>query len=257
MTQKEWKKRNGALRKILRDLRPVPTRYTTRAANYNFGAVFNKGAKIWHVYNYRTNNCVATVKFLGVEEGTSYTDKSMAVIRYRPKSWYAGVLKEFHYPFNTIHAPSKDLSKRSKWVRENVRPYIEQLIYEGKKVKKVKKQASKKSFDEYFKKYVESQYGTSLANTYSGSVRESLMTQIQEMQGLPGQAIEIPRMQDIVTQDYYTSTAQPSFRDRNGRLRDVRGRFVSEPLAERSTRPEPSDRYIFNGAAWERQLFED
>lgn len=126
MTRQNYKRRAGALRKLLKQLTPRPGNTgagntMVRVIEYNFGAVFDTRNDLWRVYNYNSNNCIATVKFSGTR--TAMT----AVIRYRQRSFYSGVLKVASLSFTgtVIAVPSTHLGDRGRWLREQIRGRVQ------------------------------------------------------------------------------------------------------------------------------------
>lgn len=111
MTRINYERRSGALRKLLRQLK-LQTRGTI--IEYCFGALYDTTTGLWHIYNFNTNNCIATVKFY----------KKTVTIRYRRNSHYSHVLKSFEYPARTLHVESEHLSQKSRWLRDMLRPMI-------------------------------------------------------------------------------------------------------------------------------------
>lgn len=126
MKRVEWNRRSGALRKLMKELRTYRPNSTSRYLEYCFGAVWHGGAGLWHVYNLNTNNCIATVRFVNMLRGGELQEDSRVIIRYRPNSWYRDILSGFNYDVRTLHAPSTNLSKRSRWVKEQLRDRVVQ-----------------------------------------------------------------------------------------------------------------------------------
>lgn len=120
----EWKRKSSNLRRLMRDLVPIrqPTSRDRRYA-YNFSAVADRSTGLWHIYNCLSNNCIATVRFLGFTP-QSLPEDCKVVIRYRPNSKYANILSEFRWGgdnIETIHAPTTSLARRSRWIRDQLK----------------------------------------------------------------------------------------------------------------------------------------
>jgi len=126
MKKKEWLRSSSALRALLRELKPIDrvSKYQMRPLrriSYTFGALYHPEDKMWYVYAMRTNNCLATIRFL---------EERQVVVRYRKNSWYADTLREFRYEDWPVMPAPADLSGRRKWLREGIRPYIERDMQE-------------------------------------------------------------------------------------------------------------------------------
>lgn len=120
MNKLEWRKRSSNLRRLIAELQPphAATRsLQNRRYAYNFSAVIHPETKLWYVYNCLSENIIATVRF--VDGG----ENAKVVIRYRPNSRYAGILSGIKWHNDgteTLHAASHRLSRRSRWVREQL-----------------------------------------------------------------------------------------------------------------------------------------
>lgn len=118
MKRIERSKREGALRKLLRELTVPKEGCRIWRVQHRFGAIFHRQSGLWHIFNSGSNNVIATVNLTSVPP----------VILYRPASHYRHVLENFLYGDETIHAPSNNMGRRSQWARENLQGRIQESL---------------------------------------------------------------------------------------------------------------------------------
>lgn len=108
MSKKGLKMREEELKKLL-DVLPGSPR-GAKLSRYTFGTVRHNESGVHHLWNLRTRNTIATIKF-----GES------VVISYRENSWYAPFLSTYTFPGHDkgvhIHLIGENLRRRNRWTR--------------------------------------------------------------------------------------------------------------------------------------------
>jgi hypothetical protein len=116
--KKEFEKRKKALRTLLGVLVPPVLGNEYQKYSYRFGAAVDPSTALWHIYNLGSDNCIGTINL-----GTNKEPLKTTVVRYRNKSVYADVLKEYGGK-GTVYVPSSNLYQRSNWLKKTLKQNI-------------------------------------------------------------------------------------------------------------------------------------
>lgn len=123
MNKAQYKERSGYLRKLIHEISP-PNRNSSAAVfiRGNFGACWHAQTQQFYIYNVYSENCIASVRYIGYPPVSRIRN---LVIRYRPGSVYAEVLKGIKYGETiALAAPSEMLGRRSVTVRNHLHDNI-------------------------------------------------------------------------------------------------------------------------------------
>lgn len=121
MTRQEWEKRSGNLRGLMRQLRRRPLD-SYRLVRYRFGAGYLASTGLWYIYNYGSQNIIATVRMIPNNE---------TVIRYRANSVYRDVLSGIQIGERTYHLADDMRPERDRvrqWLHDRIRRNLEARV---------------------------------------------------------------------------------------------------------------------------------